>query len=71
MATPQKRRPMRRTVKLFQCFVKQPRVYTITYVNAAFFRPLYQPEGQSRVTISTGKVKKALSWKIQRALNKL
>lgn len=42
VATPQKILPTSRMWKLFQCFVKQPKTYVATYVNAAFFLPLQE-----------------------------
>ena len=40
VATPQNRRPTSSTIKMFQCLVAQPMQYVMTYVSAAFFRPL-------------------------------
>ena len=42
VATPQKRRPTSSTINMFQCLVAQPMQYVMTYVSAAFFRPLQQ-----------------------------
>ena len=42
VATPEKIRPTKRTLKSLKCFVTQPLVYVKTYSKAAFFLPLQQ-----------------------------